>query len=146
MGHVRLVHPRHWERNKDRFSDLAFKSAADSGMSVFDIACAEARSGLICAHIDAFYKNVGGDPAVFLIVEDADWPNGWSMKHARSDSGDDCHREVEGPSDKRIKKALMRHPWTDYLICDPNGVRALTQDDIRTFIALQDGAIKPPTV
>ncbi len=138
MGHVRLVHPKHWERSRNRFGDLAFKSVPGSGLSIFDIACAEAASSLICAHIEAFYKNVGGDPAVFLIVADEEWPAGYQLDATPSDSGDDCHREVVGVKDKHIKKALMKRPWSDYLICAPDGVRPLTAADIASFIEAQD--------
>jgi len=142
MGHIRLVHPKHWERGRARFGDLAFKSAGDAGMSIFESDCATARSGLICEHIDHFYKGVGGEPPIFLIVEDDEWPEGYSLKHVESDTGDDCHREVEGVTDKRIKKALMKRPWSDYMICAPDGLRPLTQQDIDAFLATEDAAIE----
>ena len=47
MEFVRLVHPRNFDKTLGRFNDLAFKkSSGGGGMSVFELTCAEAASGL----------------------------------------------------------------------------------------------------
>jgi len=130
MGHVRLVHPKHWEPARDGFMDLAFKKP----LSVFDVDCALAASGgVICAHIRRFYPEQGGDPPVFMVIEDAELPAGFRFDVNPSDTGDDCHREIDGVSARALKKALMSRPWQTYFICDPNGQRALTRADVASF-------------
>lgn len=46
---------------------------------------------------------------------------------------DDCHHEVDGVGNSALKKALMGKHWTQHMICDPAGVRPLTQADVDGF-------------
>jgi hypothetical protein len=139
MGYVRLVHPKHWESNRGRFSDLAYKKSTDGGLSVFDVECAEQDSGLICEHIRRYYENVGGDPAIFVVLEPADLPPAAKVARTPSKSpveiaagatNDECHHEVDGVGDKALKKALMKVSLDRFRICDTQGVRALALSDL----------------
>src|SRR4051794_6937893 len=106
MEYVRLVHPRHFDRVKQRFNDLAFKrSSGDGGMSVFDRLCAEATSGVICEHIAQFYHGLAGDPAVFYILNDNELPPDFSVIETLSDTGDACHREIMDVGNSALKRA-----------------------------------------
>lgn len=139
MGYVRLVHPKHWESNRSRFSDLAYKKSSDGGLSVFDVECAERDGGLICAHIARYYPNVGGDPAIFVIIESGELPEGATVAQTPSATpeqvaagleDDECHHEVDGVGNGALKRALMQIPLERYMICDAQGVRPLALTDL----------------
>lgn len=103
-------------------------------MSVIERACGEAASGgLICEHIAAFYQGIGGEPPVFYILDAGELPSGYEIIETLSDTGDMCHREVISVSNSRLKKAFKDRAVGDFLICDGNGPRSLTSDDIRAF-------------
>jgi len=103
-------------------------------MSVFERQCGEAKSGSICRHIAAFYAEQSGQPPVFYIIEDDELPNGFTMKHTKSETGDDCHREVDGVSGSSIKKAFdkKRH-WSLFKICDGGSYRGVTEADVEKW-------------
>jgi hypothetical protein len=104
-------------------------------MSIFDRLCAEATSGLICAHIEHFYKSVGGETAVFYILNDNELPAGSNIIATLSDTGDECHREVTGIGNGPLKKAFKDRVPEQFFICDDDGFRPLTQEDIANFTA-----------
>lgn len=102
-------------------------------MSIFHRNCGEATSGVVCAHIEQFYKNIGGDPAVFYFLDAAELPDGFNIIETLSDSGDECHREVVDVSNGRLKKAFKGRPFGQFFICDDAGPRPLSQADIARF-------------
>jgi hypothetical protein len=103
-------------------------------MSVFELTCAEAASGLVCDHIRTFYKSIGGEPPVFYILEETELPPGYKIEAVRSDSGDECHRDVTGVSNGQIKKAFKdRRHWNNFFICDGSDYRPLRQEDVDAF-------------
>jgi len=136
MEFVRLVHPRNFDRIRGRFNDLAFKKSTNGGMSVFEVECAKANSGLICDHIKAFYENVGGEPPVFYILNETELPTGYGIQQRTSDSGDECHHDVVSISNNRLKKAFKDLHWSAFFICDGSDYRALTQTDVEGFASV----------
>jgi hypothetical protein len=48
----------------------------------------------ICEHIRKYYPNVGGEPPVFWIFDEAILPHGARLVQKRSDTGDDCHFNI----------------------------------------------------
>lgn len=100
-------------------------------MSIIEVDCARASTGLICAHIEKFYPAVGGKPPVFCIFSDAELPDGYSMTSTPSDTGDDCHREVDA-SNRQLKK-MRERPRGGYSTCVNGEVRAVNADDIATW-------------
>ena len=134
MAFVRLCHPKHYEKYKQRFKSLAFKlSSEDGGASTFDRDCGIATSGTLCAHIARFYPNVGGDPAVFRIFEPSELPNSAHFDREKSDSGDECHHNVRGVTNNQLKKVLEDWGSEGFQICDGSGQRDLTSSDIAAF-------------
>src|SRR4051794_2108934 len=103
MAYVRLIHPREFDHETGRFSDLAFKKSRDGlGMSVFDVDCAKASSQTICAHIQRYYPHQSGDPPIFYIVEESELPPDSDILSTMSTTGDECHREIAGVSNNRL--------------------------------------------
>jgi hypothetical protein len=101
-------------------------------MSVVELDCATADGGLICDHIHKFYPEVGGTPAVFCIFSDAELPVGFTVQETLSDTGDECHREVDGVSNKQLKKMRDR-ALGSYSICDGGVPRPLDVNDVAAW-------------
>lgn len=130
MEYIRLLHPKHWDAQRERFGDVAFKLSSDSGLSLVCKACAEAASsGLICEHIRKFYPNIASDPAVFLFIKDTELPKDSKIIETLSDTGDTCHREVVEAKEKHLKRAFMAKSWTEAFICDGGTYRPLEKRD-----------------
>jgi len=131
MQYIRPVHPKNFDFERGKFNDLVFKKSSDSGMSVFERACAEATSGSICRHIEVYYSVLSGVPPVFYIIEEEELPTGYDIKPTVSDTGDKCHREVDGVSGKSIKKAFdNKRALHLFHICDVAAFRSLTNEDV----------------
>jgi len=88
---------------------------------------------VICAHLDQFYRGVGGDPAVFMEIPDDDWPDGCAIAPTLLENNDPCHREVDGVSNGQLQRYFKTRDWHEFKICDPNGVRVLTDEDVDAF-------------
>jgi hypothetical protein len=56
------------------------------------------------------------------------------MKHTESDTGDKCHREVDGVSGKAMKKAFdnKRH-WSVFQTCDGECFRPVSAEDVENW-------------
>ncbi len=136
MAYVRLVHPDHFDSVRGEFNDLAFRKSSDGGMSIFERACAEATSGVICTHIHQFYPNVVGVPVVFCFLEAADLPPAAIITPTLSDTGDECHREVDGVGNGALKNKLRpKRAWANFKVCE-NGVwRDMTANDAAALAA-----------
>ena len=131
MEYIRLVHPGSFNRERREFDDLAFKKSSGSGMSIFEVECATAASGVICAHIEKFYPHIAGDPAVFCRIDATELPAGSHLEHTQSDLGDECHREVEGVGNKALKRHFRaKRDWTNFFICTELGARRLQECDL----------------
>ncbi len=135
MEYIRLVHPKNFDFNRGRFSDLAFKRSSDGGMSIIDRICAEGVSGgLICHHIRVFYPAISGEPPIFYILQDNELPSGFTLRETLSDTGDKCHREVDDVSDNQLYKAFKnkREPHM-FFTCDGTEPRRLTAQDLERW-------------
>lgn len=101
-------------------------------MSVFEQACAErASGGVICVHSRDYYASVTGEPPVFYIIGELELPEGATLKETLSDTGDECHREVENVSNKKLYKTFKnRRSFELFYTCENNTVRPVTTDDV----------------
>jgi hypothetical protein len=134
MEYIRLVHPRSFNRERREFDDLAFKKSSGGGMSIFEVECATAASGLICEHIRKFYPHVAGQPAVFCRLQDADFPDGAHLIESLSDRGDDCHRELDRIGNGALKRHFRaKRAWENFFICSDEGARKLEEADLDTL-------------
>src|SRR5882724_6133027 len=111
MELVLLLHISQYDESLDppRFRSSCFERSGDgTGISVFDRECAEETTGSICAHARAFYGEIIGEPPIFWSFDEAILPEGYSLDEVPSDTGDDCHRNIEGISDNRAKKFFKK--------------------------------------
>jgi hypothetical protein len=131
MEYVRLLHPTHFDCRRGEFKSLAFK-VYDDGASVIQLACVVGVT--ICDHVRKFYRNVGGEPPVFWIFDDANLPEGSSLVQKKSDTGDDCHFNIVGENVSALNKALRlwlkAQPVNTFNICDNGYYRPVTRADL----------------
>jgi hypothetical protein len=133
MEYVRLVHPEDYDHNRGKFNDLVFKNSTDgSGLSVFEVECAENTSITLCAHIRPFYPLLTGDPAIFYVMNESEIPQSGRIVDIPSATGDECHRQIMDVSTTAMKKAFQNKRTPElFYICDPvMGVRALIESDL----------------
>jgi hypothetical protein len=132
MELVLLLHISQYDKQLARFRSTSFERSGDgTGISVIDKECIDGTTGSICDHARAFYGKIVGEPPIFWVFDSAILPNGYSLDAVRSDTGDDCHRNIEGVSDHRAKKFFRRQPDSIFQICDGAESRPLTDEDIQ---------------
>ncbi len=59
-------------------------------------------------------------------------PGDYLLDEVPSNTGDECHRNIEGLSDNRAKKFFKKQENPGFQICDGNEARLLTKADIET--------------
>lgn len=129
--YIRVVHPRDYDVEQGRFKSLSFKpSSSDGGISVFKIQCGIDASGSVCEHIRKFYDSLTGDPPIYWEIPAEDIPTECEYPQSDSESGDKCHHNIKNWSEKESKKYIKKKSLDTYLICDPNGTRSLTKEDL----------------
>lgn len=99
-------------------------------MSVFELECAEAASGLICQHIQTFYPNQVGDPVMFCILSDEDLPEVHTVIPVASTTGDECHRDIDATNSAFAKTFKNRRGWQLFKTCENGAVRDLVEADL----------------
>ena len=132
MQFVRVIHPRHFDKNLKRFQSLAFKPSTSGGISVFCHKCAIETSGEICKHIEKYYAEISGTPSIFWLFDTCILPVNHSIDQSPSNTGDDCHHDIKGLTDKesaRIFKNNAIFP-SSFQICSCPNQRTLDIVDI----------------
>ena len=131
MEYVRLLHPNHFDCQRDEFKSLAFK-VYDDGASVIQLDCIVGHG--ICDHIRQYYRNVGGEPPVFWIFDEAILPADSRLVQKRSESGDDCHFNIIADNvnalNKALRKLLKSQRVETFHICDDGQHRQLKRTDV----------------
>ena len=135
MGFIRVIHHRHYDRHKRRFTSPAFKNSNDnSGISVIDKDCALRTSPGICEHIQRFYPDVAGTPPIFWEFHPEILPENCRLDPQKGPDGDDCHFNVVGLSEKEARAIIIKVPLSDFNICIGNGeYRPLTESDVESW-------------
>ena len=133
MGFIRLIHIKHWDRKRQRFQSLAFKSSTDNGISVIETECIADRGRAICEHVRTYYSVVAGEPVIFWEVPD-DVYDGCEFVQETTDTGDDCHYNIVGLAKQRARSAIISALVSHFQICDDLGQHhPLTVQDCDTF-------------
>src|SRR6266496_5008346 len=109
MEYIRLVHWRYWDKRRKNFQTLAFQNSSESkAVSVVDKECTERDGRDICTRLNRFYAKYS--PCFAVWIFDARLlPEGAEFTDERSDSGDECHRNLRGLSDSQAKSFFKRH-------------------------------------
>ena len=128
MPILRIIHLRNYNSHKRRFQKTVFtNSSGDGGISVVDILCiGEVRS---CEHIHKYYTDTAGSPIIYWQIEFNDLiqhctPTLISIQQATSHTGDECHYNIQGVSDKNAEKFFRVHcaPPNIFYCCNGDGI------------------------
>ncbi len=133
MGFIRIIHPKHYDPDTSRFRSLAFKPSSDGGISVISRECIEQTGSSVCAHIAKFYASVLGDPPIFWEIPKAVLPPNCQFIQDPSDTGDDCHYNLIGLSDRESRRIIKQAPLNEMSICVENDEhRPLAESDLQS--------------
>src|SRR5262245_33420275 len=134
MELIRFIHSKNFDHVRGRFNDLCFKNLRGA-LSVVHRECVDATGATICAHARRYYSSIAGEPPIFLLVRAEALPAPNQIEQSPSLSGDECHHDVKGISDNRLKKFFKALDWREFFICENGAHRPLTQADIDRFLA-----------
>lgn len=131
MKFVRILNLRHYDPRKKRFVSLAFKNSTGGGISVIQRECVTAQNHTVCQHIERFYPPpTSSQPPIYWEFDEAELPMGFVAEQQTTDSGDVCHHNLLGISDKAARSLLMQQPLSAFHICERANSRPLIADDL----------------
>jgi hypothetical protein len=115
---------------------LAFKNTSDDGkLSVVQVECIDGTARSICDHARRFYPTVASEPPIYWRFAEAVFPAGTPIVQETSDSGDECHHNVEGMSDKALKKIFKAVDFHAFEVCQNGHASRLTDADVKRLHA-----------
>jgi hypothetical protein len=130
MNFIRILNALHYDPRKQRFTSLAFKNSTGGGISVIHQECVLAQNQTPCQHIEHYYPPpTSSQPPIFWMFEEAILPTGFTTEQQTTPSGDVCHYNLLGVSDKAARDLLIRQRLTDFQICNKEGSRPLAAAD-----------------
>ena len=138
MEFIRLVSPRYFDRQKQRFQSWAFQNSSENrggGISLIEKDCIVAgTSPSICEHVRRYYESTAGDVVIFWEVP-SDLPAGARLEQKTTDSGDSCHYNLRDLSDNQAKQYFKSAAPSleGFRICDGDHHRELTLEDITRY-------------
>ncbi|MEZ4866283.1 MAG: hypothetical protein R3C14_33510 [Caldilineaceae bacterium] len=92
--------------------------------------CVFAQNQTPCRHIKRYYPPpTSSQPLIFWVFEEAILPAGFIAEQQTTESGDVCHYNLLGVSDKAARDLLIRQRLTDFQICDNDMARPLATAD-----------------
>ena len=101
---------------------MEFKNSSNgSGISVISVECIVKNTGDICEHAEKFYNHVSGTPIIFWEFDGNYFP-GCSFEQETSDSGDECHHNMNGLSNNQAGKIIKKLPIEDLRLCAESGI------------------------
>ena len=134
MAHIRIIHPKHYDRKRNRFTSLALRPSSNGGVSTIDPDCVSELEKSICGHIREYYTGIHGDPIIFCILDQTFYA-GCEIGTEPSGSGDICHRDIFDKLLKDCKRYIKSKSADEFYICDEdsNEGRILNENDIVAF-------------
>lgn len=130
MKLIRILNAIHYDPRKQRFTSLAFKNSTDGGISVVHKECIVAQEQTACQHIERFYPPpTSSQPAIFWEFDEAILPSGYRIEQQTSPTGDICHHNLLGLTDKAARDLLIQHRLDEFQICDQELLRPVTLAD-----------------
>jgi hypothetical protein len=118
MEIVRVLSPKHFNKNLSRFSslDLRNSSGPRGEISVFDRDCAKQNTGSPCSHIDSHYQKISYQPPIFWKISSDQLPNHPKLELDDS-KGNPSHYNIFGLIDKEAKRFFQGEGNGEYFIC-----------------------------
>lgn len=130
MNFIRILNALHYDPRKQRFTSLAFKNSTGGGISALHQECVLAQNQTPCQHIERYYPPpTSSQPPIFWSFNEAILPTGFTAEQQTTQSGDVCHYNLLGVSDKAARDLLIRQRLADYQICEGSESRPLTPAD-----------------
>jgi len=130
MNFIRILNALHYDPRKQRFASLAFKNSTGGGISVIHQECVFAQNQTPCQHIERYYPPpTSSRPAIFWVFDEAVLPAGFTAEQQTTQSGDVCHYNLLGVSDKAARDLLIRQRLADFQICEDEMSRPLLAAD-----------------
>lgn len=131
MEYIRVIHRRHYDRRRKKFQSLAFKNSSNGGgISVIGKECILQRSSTICGHISEYYARIASEPPIFWEVDEQILPSTCNIVQQESNTGDLCHHNIYGVSDKEARNIIKNVPVQDFKICKGLRYRNLILADV----------------
>lgn len=122
MQAIRLLHIYHYDNKRRRFRSTAFQNSSSNppGISIISAECISRSGSAICEHIALFYSPVAGHPTIFWIFSTEILPDGHTLTQAPALTGDECHYNIHGLTDKQARDVFLRAQFTveDFRICE----------------------------
>ncbi len=130
MKFIRILNAVHYDTRKQRFTSLAFKNSTGGGISVMHQECVFAQNHIPCQHIERYYPPpTSSQPAIFWVFDEAVLPAGFTAEQQTTQSGDVCHYNILGASDKAARELLIQQSLAEFQICESRLSRPLTVTD-----------------
>ena len=108
MEAVRFFTKHQWDNRLGRFSSVAFRNSSNNtGISVIDRKCAIDCNRTICAHILAYYSPPAEHPIIFWSFDKSLLPSEVVVQQSNSSSGDICHYNIIGFTDKQARSFMI---------------------------------------
>lgn len=110
MDAIRLLHRRHYDYRRKRFTSVAFKNTGENpGISIIDCGCILNSNGSICSHIREYYQKTAGEPPIYWRFNTEILPPDIELVQEDSPSGDRCHYNIRGLTDKNARKFFKKY-------------------------------------
>lgn len=130
MNFIRILNALHYDPRKQRFTSLALKNSTGGGISVIHEECVMAQNRTPCQHIGYYYPPpTSSQPPIFWSFNEAILPTGFTVEQQTTQSGDVCHYNLLGVSDKAARDLLIRQRLADFQICEDEMSRPLLAAD-----------------
>lgn len=137
MEYIRLLHKRHYDHHRGRFQTLVFKNTSrprgGPGISVISVQCILDAGRTLCQHIREYYARVADEPPIFWRFSPHILPSGYRLEPQESDTGDVCHYNIVGLSDKQAEDYFRERAadLPSFRICSNHADRPLAERDLQ---------------
>jgi hypothetical protein len=131
MKFVCILNAVHYDVRKQRFTSLAFKNSTSGGISVIHKECILDENRTPCQHIKKFYPPpTSSQPPIFWVFDKAVLPTGATAEQQTTPTGDVCHYNLLGVSDKTARELLLQQSLAEFQICENGESRPLIESDL----------------
>ena len=108
MEIIRLLHILHYDVRKKRFTSPAFRNSSN-GISIIDEQCIRDLGSATCEHIINYYSSIASEPPIFWRFSTDILPTPHSIVSEVSTTGDVCHYNIQGLSNKQARDFFIEH-------------------------------------